>query len=165
MVECNDKKCPIHGKVSVRGNLFTGVVTSTKPSKTAIIKRTIVKHVPKYERYKKSKSKIYAYNPECINAKEDDIVKVGETRKLSKTKSFVVLAVTGKRKTIKVEEDTFQEKEKKTEEKGRKEPEKEKQAEKKETERKEEKKEEKEEKKPEKENEAKEEKDKQAELK
>ncbi len=109
MAECTDKKCPIHGEISVRGNVFTGAVISAKPNKTVIVERPIVKFVPKYERYTKSKSRIYAHNPECINAKENDVVKVGETRKLSKTKSFVVIEIIGKKKIVKSEEDTFRE--------------------------------------------------------
>lgn len=93
MGECKDKKCPKHGNIKVRGNVFTGKVISDKPNKTVIVERTLTKKVPKYERYKKIKSKVSAHNPECINAQENDIVKIGETRKLSKTKSFVVLEV------------------------------------------------------------------------
>jgi len=116
MVECNDKKCPKHGNISVRGSLFTGVVVSAKPGKTAIIERTIVRYVPKYERYNKSKSRIYAHNPDCISAKEQDVVRIGETRKLSKTKSFVVLEVLGKEKRVEIEEDTFVDKKRKKKE-------------------------------------------------
>lgn len=93
MVECNDPKCAIHGSVKVRGNLFTGKVISAKPAKTVIIEREVVHFVTKYERYKKVKSKIAAHNPSCINAKEGDIVTIGETRKLSKTKNFVVMSI------------------------------------------------------------------------
>jgi small subunit ribosomal protein S17 len=123
MVECNDKRCPIHGSLSVRGSTFAGIVVSAKPGKTALVERTIVRHVPKYERYKKSKSRVYAHNPSCIDAKENDIVRVAETRKLSKTKSFVVLRVIGKKKIVKAEEDTFKEREKKEEETEKKEEE------------------------------------------
>jgi len=96
MVECNDSKCPVHGSIKVRGNVFTGKVVSAKPAKTVIIEREIVHFVQKYERYKKIKSRIAAHNPECMNAKEGDIVTIGETRKLSKTKNFVVMSVEGK---------------------------------------------------------------------
>jgi len=105
MGDCNDKRCPVHGEISVRGNVLKGVVVSAKPDKTVVIERSIVKYMPKYERYKKEKSKIYAHNPPCIAAKENDIVRVGETRKLSKTKSFVVLGIIGKKKVIKAEEE------------------------------------------------------------
>ena len=93
MSDCNDNRCPNHGKIKVRGNVFDGVVVSTKPSKTVTVERKLVKYLPKFERYKKTKSRLYAHNPECINAKEGDTVRVGETRKLSKTKNFVVMQV------------------------------------------------------------------------
>lgn len=93
MAECNDLKCPKHGKISVRGNVLEGTVVSAKPQKTVTVKIKSIRKVPKYERYKKVGSKIHAHNPECINAKEGDTVVIGETRKLSKTKAFVVMEV------------------------------------------------------------------------
>lgn len=96
MSECSDERCPLHGKVKVRGNVFVGKVVSAKPSKTVTVQRKLVKYIPKFERYKKVKSKIYAHNPDCINAKEGDSVRVGETRRLSKTKNFVVIEVLSK---------------------------------------------------------------------
>ncbi len=90
---CSDPKCPVHGYLKVRGNIFTGKVTSAKARKTVTIERTITHFVPKFERYKKVRSKIAAYNPDCIAAKEGDVVRIGECRKLSKTKAFVVLGV------------------------------------------------------------------------
>jgi small subunit ribosomal protein S17 len=93
MVECNDKRCPIHGTISVRGNVFEGRVVSVKAQKTVGVERILTRYVPKYERYKKVKSKLFAHLPECMSVSEGDIVKIGETRKLSKTKSFVVLEV------------------------------------------------------------------------
>ena len=78
---------------SVRGNIFTGTVVSAKSPKTVIVERTLTHFVKKYERYKKVKSRIPAHNPLEINAKEGDTVRIGETRKLSKTKSFIVLEI------------------------------------------------------------------------
>ncbi|MCD6247784.1 MAG: 30S ribosomal protein S17 [Candidatus Diapherotrites archaeon] len=92
---CNDKKCPYHGNVKVRGATFIGKVISAKPTRTVTVERTLIEYVPKFERYKKKRSRIHAHNPECVNAKEGDTVLIGETRKLSKTKSFVVLKVLG----------------------------------------------------------------------
>lgn len=91
MAECNDPKCAVHGSVKVRGNVFTGKVVSAKADKTVTVKRTLVRYLPKYERYKKVRSKVAAHNPACIAASEGDTVKIGETRRLSKTKSFVVM--------------------------------------------------------------------------
>lgn len=84
--------------LSIRGNVFTGKVVSAKTPKTVIVERILTQFNPKYERYKKIKSKIAAHNPPEINAKEGDTVKIGETRKISKTKSFIVLEKTGEEK-------------------------------------------------------------------
>lgn len=92
-MQCKDPKCPFHGHLKVRGNIFSGTVKSAKSPKTASIERALFRYVPKYERYKKTKSRVYAHNPECINAQEGDTVTIGETRKLSKTKCFVVLKI------------------------------------------------------------------------
>jgi ribosomal protein S17 len=54
-------------------------------------------YVPKYERYERRKSRIVVHNPECIRAREGDVVVVAECRPLSKTKSFVVVAKTGEK--------------------------------------------------------------------
>jgi len=81
------------GGFSVRGDVFTGRVVSAKASKTVTVKREIVHYLKKYERYKKVRSRIKAHNPPEVGAKEGDTVVVGETRRISKTKSFVVLGV------------------------------------------------------------------------
>ncbi len=98
MTECNDKKCPIHGSVKVRGQAVKGRVVSAKPDNTVTVERTLVEFVPKFERYKKRRSRVHAHNPECIKAKEGDVVLLGETRRLSKTKSFAVLKVLSEEK-------------------------------------------------------------------
>jgi small subunit ribosomal protein S17 len=77
----------------VRGKVFEGKVTSAKAQKTVTVERTVVHFVPKYERYKKTRSKIKAHVPDTIKVKEGDWVKIGETRRISKTKNFVVLEV------------------------------------------------------------------------
>ncbi|MEM5766519.1 MAG: 30S ribosomal protein S17 [Candidatus Aenigmatarchaeota archaeon] len=90
---CQDDKCPFHGHLKIRGKILEGRVVSTKAQKTAIIERNYLHYVPKYERYERRHSRIAAYNPECIDAKEGDIVKIAECRPLSKTKAFVVVEV------------------------------------------------------------------------
>ena len=90
---CKDKRCPFHGSLSLRGKVLDGIVVSTKAQKTAIVERNYLHYIPKYERYERRHSRIAAYNPECISAKEGDRVKIAECRPLSKTKSFVVVEV------------------------------------------------------------------------
>ena len=34
MEKCNDPKCPKCGNIKIRGNVFTGIVTSAKADKT-----------------------------------------------------------------------------------------------------------------------------------
>lgn len=89
-------KDPFKGTITVRGKIFEGKVVSSKAQKTVTVERTVVHFVPKYERYKKNRSKIKAHVPDSIKVKEGDWVRIGETRRLSKTKSFVVLEVTKK---------------------------------------------------------------------
>ena len=90
---CRDEKCPFHGNLKIRGKIIEGVVVSSKTPKTVVIRRDYLHYIPKYERYEKRHSRIAAYNPECIDAKEGDIVKIAECRPLSKTKAFVVVEV------------------------------------------------------------------------
>jgi small subunit ribosomal protein S17 len=90
---CNDKNCPFHGSLPVRGKILEGIVVSAKSSKTAIVRRDYLHYLPKYERYEKRHSRIPAHNPPCINAKEGDKVKIAECRPLSKTKHFVIIEV------------------------------------------------------------------------
>ncbi|MEM2909072.1 MAG: 30S ribosomal protein S17 [Candidatus Bilamarchaeaceae archaeon] len=91
--ECDDKKCFKHGNVRVRGGLAKGVVVSTKGKRTAIVERALTKCFTKYKRWAKEKSRIPAHNPPCINAKVGDIVRIGETRRLSRTKAWTIIEV------------------------------------------------------------------------
>lgn len=95
-----------HNEYPVRGNEFTGRVTSSKTPKMVTVLREIVVYIPKFERYKKVRSKVHAHNPEWINAKENDIVKIGETRKISKTKAFIVTEIVGHARADVTHEDT-----------------------------------------------------------
>ncbi|MEW5760027.1 MAG: 30S ribosomal protein S17 [Candidatus Thermoplasmatota archaeon] len=89
--KCEDKNCPFHGKLSVRGQIFEGLVLSDKMDKSVIVKRDRLRYIPKYERYEKRTSKYPAHNPPCINARAGDKVRIMECRPLSKTISFVVI--------------------------------------------------------------------------
>lgn len=89
--KCNDDHCSFHGTLVVRGRQFVGNVKSAKAQKTAVVEWQRLFYLPKYRRYEKRKTKLQVHNPECINAKPGDKVMVGECRKISKTKSFVIL--------------------------------------------------------------------------
>ena len=91
MAECIDEKCPIHGSLRTRGAVFEGRVVSAKTKKTAVIEIPRLQRVRKYERLEKRKSKIHVYVPECMHVREGDMVRVAECRKLSKTKSHVIV--------------------------------------------------------------------------
>ncbi|MHC1631361.1 MAG: 30S ribosomal protein S17 [Methanotrichaceae archaeon] len=90
---CDDPKCPFHGTLPVRGQVFDGVVVSDKMTDTVVVLRKFERKNSKYERYEKRRSKIHAHSPPCLNVKMGDVVKVAECRPLSKTKSFVVVEV------------------------------------------------------------------------
>jgi len=108
--ECEDPLCAFHGNVKLRGRTFIGTIISDKMNKTVIVQWDRTEFVPKYERYIKKRSKVKAHNPKCIDAKNGDIVKIVETRPLSKTKNFAVIEIVGKQKQIESEEAIEEEK-------------------------------------------------------
>jgi small subunit ribosomal protein S17 len=93
---CADRNCPIHGTAKTRGRTFVGTVTSDKMSKTVVVSWSRRAFVKKYERYERKWSKINAHNPECMNAKKGDVVRIQETRPLSKTKHFAIIELLGR---------------------------------------------------------------------
>lgn len=88
---CNDKNCPYHGGLKVRGRTFTGTITGLDLNRTAKIEWKRSQYIPKYERYEIRKSSVKAHSPDCISAKKGDIVTIMECRPISKTKSFVII--------------------------------------------------------------------------
>ncbi len=88
---CNDRNCPFHGDLPVRGRVLEGSVVSAKMDKTVIVKRDYLHYVPKFIRYERRHSRIASHNPPCIDAKEGDRVIIAECRPVSKTVSFVVV--------------------------------------------------------------------------
>jgi small subunit ribosomal protein S17 len=95
-MECKDKKCYIHGDVQVRGARTVGTVVTDKGKNSVVIERDLVKFISKYERYARRKSRIAAHNPECIGAKNGDVVEIGECRRISKTKAWTVTKIISK---------------------------------------------------------------------
>lgn len=91
--KCNDKNCPFHGKMPVRGQSFVGIITNIRMRRSPTVKWERWKHVPKYERFRKAKTTVKVHNPECIDAGKGDKVRIIETRPISKTKNFVITEV------------------------------------------------------------------------
>ena len=78
----------VHGTATLQGK-----VVSVKPAKTAIVLRETMKKITKYNRYARTHSKISVHNPPEINAKVGDIVEIVPTRRISKTKSWIIVRV------------------------------------------------------------------------
>jgi small subunit ribosomal protein S17 len=87
----NDRKCPFHGELRLHGRTFAGTVVRTSLGRNALVEWTWPRYSRKYERYEKRRTRVMAHNPSCIAAQKGDHVKLMESRKLSKTKSFVII--------------------------------------------------------------------------
>ena len=89
---CKDRDCPFHGKLKVRGRTFEGEVIRKFPRRITIGFERMI-YIRKYERYAKSKTKIHARLPACIENNIDigDTVLIKECRPLSKIIHFVVI--------------------------------------------------------------------------
>ena len=89
---CSDTDCHIHGNLKTRGRIFEGKVIK-KFYKRVVIEFERTSYIRKYERYKKSKTKIHARLPNCM--KDDinvgDYIRVQECRPLSKIIHFAVI--------------------------------------------------------------------------
>ena len=88
---CNDIHCPFHGILSIRGQILTGAVISSKMQGSISVKREYMHFVKKYERYEKRTSTYLAHCPPCITLKAGDMVRIAECRPLSKSISFVAI--------------------------------------------------------------------------
>ena len=64
---CEDQHCPFHGSLPVRGRLYSGIVESNKSTKMIVVSRNYNRLVKKYKRYERSKSKVHAFLPDCID--------------------------------------------------------------------------------------------------
>jgi small subunit ribosomal protein S17 len=82
--------------ISVRGKTFTGTVVSAKMHRTVVVQWERRVLIPKFERYAKRRSKVSAHNPDEIGAAEGDVVKIQETRPISKSKNFTVIEIVKK---------------------------------------------------------------------
>lgn len=88
---CDDKNCPFHGNLSVRGQVLRGTVKSTKMDGSVIVKKDYLHYIPKFERYEKRSSDYPTHLPKCMDVEVGDKVKIMECRPLSKSISFVLI--------------------------------------------------------------------------
>ncbi|MHA1688574.1 MAG: 30S ribosomal protein S17 [Promethearchaeota archaeon] len=90
---CKDVNCPFHGTTRIRGRILKGVVVNKNSRNTVIIKRDYVHFVKKYQRYERRNTRLACHLPECLENEINigDLVIVGESRKISKKKAFIVL--------------------------------------------------------------------------
>lgn len=93
---CNDKFCPVHGKISLRGRTFKGKVIKKFQRRVVIeFERTL--YIKKYERYSKKKTKLHARLSDCLG--EDlnvgDYIEIKECRPISKMIHFIAVKKIG----------------------------------------------------------------------
>ncbi|HHD16120.1 MAG TPA: 30S ribosomal protein S17 [Euryarchaeota archaeon] len=89
--ECQDKNCPFHGNLSVRGISLDVQVVSKKMEGTVVVMRERRHYIKKYQRYEKRSSRYNAHLPPCIDVEVGEMVKVMECRPISKGTNMVVL--------------------------------------------------------------------------
>jgi len=90
--KCKDRNCPVHGNLKTRGKIFKGTVVSKNHKRVAIEFERMI-YIKKYERYAKSKTKVHARLPDCMEKEINigDFIKVQECRPLSKIIHLVVI--------------------------------------------------------------------------
>jgi small subunit ribosomal protein S11e len=88
-----DKKCPFTGDVRVTGKIFQGRVLKMKAEKTIVVRIDRLLYNKKYRRFGRRHTNLSVHMSPCFEGlvHVGDTVICGETRKLSKTKSSVVL--------------------------------------------------------------------------
>ena len=91
-VSCSDAKCHLHGNLKIRGRIFEGRVTKKLPTRITIEFERMI-YNKKYERYSKSKTKVHAHLPKCMENEINlgDLIQIQECRPLSKIIHFAVI--------------------------------------------------------------------------
>jgi len=88
---CDDKHCPFHKGMKIRGNFFVGKITKVSSPKTAQVEFFRQLYLQKFERFEKRVSRIHVHSTPCIDIKLGDKVKIMECRPISKMKNFVII--------------------------------------------------------------------------
>lgn len=83
-------------KIVTRGSVRIGTITSLKAKKTATVVVDYMRKSSKFERLEKRRSKIHAHVPDEMKVELGNLVEISETRKLSKTKAYVITKVLNK---------------------------------------------------------------------
>lgn len=78
-------------KTKNTGKVFQGVVVSDKMQNTIVVQMDYVMRHPRYKKIIKNRKKLYSENN--LKAKIGDLVKIQETRPLSKLKRFTTLEI------------------------------------------------------------------------
>ncbi len=89
--KCDDRHCPFHGRLSLRGQILEGTVVSTSMQTTAVVERTLLHYVSKFERYEKRRRRYLAHSPPCLHVPIGHRVRIAETRPLSKLVTFCIV--------------------------------------------------------------------------
>lgn len=88
---CQDRHCPFHGTLPVRGQTFEGRVVSIRMNRTAVVERDYLRYIRKFERYEKRTKRFHVHNPPCLGLRDGDRVVLMECRPIAKTVSFVAI--------------------------------------------------------------------------
>lgn len=89
-----DKKCPFTSDITIRGGIFKGEVVSLKQERTAVVVKRYLHYHPKYMRYERRNTRFNVHLSPCWDGliEVGDKVVCGETRPMSKTKHFAIIA-------------------------------------------------------------------------
>ncbi len=87
MAETVEAKAVENAAQASRRNEKVGAVVSTKMAKTIVVKVEMAKAHPKYKRVMRTSKKFYAHD-EANTARVGDVVRIRETRPLSKLKRW-----------------------------------------------------------------------------
>ena len=88
---CDDRHCPFHGRLTVRGQVIEGTLVTTTKQRTPVVERTLLHFVPKFERFEKRRRRYLAHAPPCLEIPVGHRVRIAETRPLSKLVSFCIV--------------------------------------------------------------------------
>ena len=95
---CDDRNCPFHGTLAIRGRVLDGIVHTAKMDKTVIVDREFLAILLKIPKIRTKTRSHPITQPPCIDVKEGDRVRIAECRPISKTVSFVVVEKLGEEK-------------------------------------------------------------------